>query len=260
MQSTIHEVWARKYSGALKQDLRYSPSNCFETFAFPGGMWQVASGELAEIGERYHEHRRQLMHRLWLGLTDVYNLFHSEQLEANLKKHFASRAMKDPEGLLIPEEHRTATQAFTLDEAMAGIIELRCMHVELDRTVLQAYGWDLASQNGPAIDLDHGFYDVETLPENDRRRYTISPGARRELLSRLLTENHRRAAESPPNPSSTTADELSEDTPEYVIAPKRTTRSKKSGTDPQNSKSSKSSRKSKPKPPSSTPELPGLEE
>jgi hypothetical protein len=24
-----------KYSGALKQDLRYSPSKCFETFAFP---------------------------------------------------------------------------------------------------------------------------------------------------------------------------------------------------------------------------------
>jgi hypothetical protein len=260
VQSTIHEVWARKYSGALKQDLRYSPSNCFETFAFPGGMWQVASGELAEIGERYHEHRRQLMHRLWLGLTDVYNLFHGEQLDANLKKHFTSRAKKDPEGLLIPEEHRTAAQAFTLDDAMAGIIELRRLHVELDRTVLQAYGWDLASQDGPAIDLDHSFYDVETLPENDRRRYTISPGARRELLSRLLTENHRRAAESPPNSTSATTDKLSENTPDYVITPKRTSRSKKSDADPQPPKSSKSSRKSKPKPPSSTPELPGLGE
>jgi hypothetical protein len=223
-------------------------------------MWQVASGELAEIGERYHEHRRQLMHRLWLGLTDVYNLFHGEQLDANLKKHFTSRAKKDPEGLLIPEEHRTAAQAFTLDDAMAGIIELRRLHVELDRTVLQAYGWDLASQDGPAIDLDHSFYDVETLPENDRRRYTISPGARRELLSRLLTENHRRAAESPPNSTSATTDKLSENTPDYVITPKRTSRSKKSDADPQPPKSSKSSRKSKPKPPSSTPELPGLGE
>ncbi len=38
VQSTIHEVWARKYSGALKQDLRYSPSECFDTFPFPEDM------------------------------------------------------------------------------------------------------------------------------------------------------------------------------------------------------------------------------
>ena len=35
VQSTLHEVWARKYSMSLKQDLQYSPSNCFNTFAFP---------------------------------------------------------------------------------------------------------------------------------------------------------------------------------------------------------------------------------
>ena len=35
VQSTLHEVWARKYSGSLKQDLRYSPSKCYDTFAFP---------------------------------------------------------------------------------------------------------------------------------------------------------------------------------------------------------------------------------
>ena len=80
VQSTIHEVWARKYSGALKQDLRYSPSNCFETFAFPAGLWQSANPTLTTLGERYHEHRRQLMRQLWLGLTDLYNLFHNPQL------------------------------------------------------------------------------------------------------------------------------------------------------------------------------------
>jgi len=45
------------------------------------------------------------------------------------------------------------------------------------------------------IDLAHDFYDVETLPENDRTRYTISPEARKESLKRLLALNHRRAAE-----------------------------------------------------------------
>lgn len=34
---------------------------------------------------------------------------------------------------------------------------------------------------------------METLPENDRVRYTISPAARKEVLKRLLALNHERA-------------------------------------------------------------------
>lgn len=188
VQSTIHEVWARKYSGALKQDLRYSPSKCFDTYAFPADLWQVANPTLADIGERYHENRRNLMLSLWLGLTDVYNLFHSKTLEADLQEHFASRAKKDPDGSKIPEEHRARALAFTYDAALAGILELRRLHIELDTTVRDAYGWQ-------DLDLAHDFYEVETLPENDRVRYTISPAARKELLKRLLKLNHERAAE-----------------------------------------------------------------
>ncbi len=194
VQSTLHEVWARKYSGALKQDLRYSPSKCFDTFAFPGDLWRTPSAALAALGEGYHEHRRHLMLRLWLGLTDVYNLFHSKALESDLKKHFAGRSKKDPQGHAIPEEHREAALKFTFDEALAGILELRRLHVELDNAVLAAYGWHESGPMGPAINLAHDFYDVETLPENDRTRYTISPAARKELLARLLKENHARAA------------------------------------------------------------------
>lgn len=186
VQSTVHEVWARKYSGALETRLRYSPSDCFETFPFPQDQWQSANLALAELGERYHEHRRALMLRLWLGLTDIYNLFHSRTLEADLRKLYATRAKKDPAGIKIPKEHRPAALAFTYEQALAGIIELRRLHVELDTAVRDAYGWD--------VSLDHDFYDVETLPENDRTRYTISPAARKELLRLLLDENHRRAA------------------------------------------------------------------
>jgi len=35
IQSNTHEVWARKYSSSLKDDINYSPSDCFETFPFP---------------------------------------------------------------------------------------------------------------------------------------------------------------------------------------------------------------------------------
>jgi hypothetical protein len=193
LQSTLHEVWARKYSGALKQDLSYTPSECFVTFAFPAEL-RAADLPLDGLGEKYHEYRRVLMLRLWLGLTDVYNLFHSTTVEADLNKHFAARAKKDTQGLEIPEEHRDAALEFTYGEALAGIIELRRLHVELDNAVLAAYGWHESGPMGPAINLAHDFYDVETLPENDRTRYTISPAARKELLARLLKENHARAA------------------------------------------------------------------
>lgn len=60
----------------------------------------------------------------------------------------------------------------------------------MDELVLQAYGWNETSDYGPAVDLKHGFYEVDYLPENDRIRYTISPEARKEILKRLLKLNH----------------------------------------------------------------------
>ena len=188
VQSTIHEVWARKYSGALETRLRYSPSDCFETFAFPAGQWQHPTPDLAAIGERYHEHRRDLMLRLWLGLTDVYNLFHAPDLEARLAALHAKRAKSGDWRNEIPAEHRPLAGSLTPEEARTGIDTLRALHVALDQAVLTAYGWQ-------DLPLAHDFQEVETLPENDRTRYTISPTARKTLLTRLLTLNHQRAAE-----------------------------------------------------------------
>lgn len=174
VQSAIHEVWARKYSMSLKQDLQYSPSDCFETFPFPQGLWKTANQHLAAIGERYHEHRRTLMKSLWLGLTDIYNLFHTRDLTAAE----VARVSKKP----LPES----------EAGYQGILELRHLHRELDLAIRDAYGWT-------DLDLGHDFIEVETLPENDRVRYTISPAARKEVLKRLLAENHRRAAEAAEN-------------------------------------------------------------
>lgn len=169
IQSSLHEVWARKYSGALETRLRYSPSECFETFPFPQGLWQTANPNLATLGEHYHEHRRALMKSLWLGLTDIYNLFHTR----DLTPAEVARVSKK----LLPEA----------EAGYQGILELRRLHRELDIAVRDAYGWT-------DLDLGHDFIEVETLPENDRIRYTISPTARKEILKRLLAENHKRAA------------------------------------------------------------------
>jgi len=167
VQSTLHEVWARKYSGSLGRTLRYSPSKCFNTFPFPTGLWKTLDVNLTEIGERYHAHRKKIMQSLWLGLTKVYNLFHNPDLSVEMVEMEAQKGMA---------------------VAVAGfepLIELRSLHVELDTAVRDAYGWQ-------DLDLDHDFYEVETLPEDDRMRYTISPSARREILNRLLIENHAR--------------------------------------------------------------------
>ncbi len=183
LSSTLHAVWAWRYGSSMgSSTLRYTPSSVYETYPF-----LHSSGTILEtLGCRHHEHRHLLMSSLWIGLTDVYNLFHSRDLENDLKAHFAARAKKDPRGLSIPSEHRERALAFTYDQALAGVLELRRLHVALDSAVRDAYGWQ-------SLDLQHDFYDVETLPENDRVRYTISPVARKEVLKRLLALNHERA-------------------------------------------------------------------
>ena len=165
VQSTIHEVWARKYSGSLKQDLRYSPSKCFDTFTFPSGLWQTPDTNLSETGERYHTHRKELMQLLWLGLTKTYNLFHARDLSPEMV------------GKVSKKDADTAVAGFE------ALLELRRLHVALDLAVRDSYGWK-------DLDLEHDFHEVETLPENDRVRYTLSPAARSKVLQRLLAENH----------------------------------------------------------------------
>jgi hypothetical protein len=169
VQCTLHEVWARKYSGALETRLRYSPSDCFETYPFPNGLWQTTRSALADLGERYHEHRRALMRQLWLGLTDIYNLFHTRDLTPDQVAKISKKSTEEAE------------------VGYQGIVELRRLHRQLDEAIRDTYGWT-------DLNLGHDFHEVETFPENDRVRYTISPAARKEVLKRLLAENHRRAA------------------------------------------------------------------
>lgn len=104
MQSNVHEAWARAYSSTLRTDMQYTPSDCFETFPFPATLTGLDA-----IGERYYDHRRQVMLARQEGLTKTYNRFHDSQ------------------------------------EASADIQKLRQFHVEIDHAVAAAYGWtDLA--------------------------------------------------------------------------------------------------------------------
>jgi hypothetical protein len=178
LQSTLHNSWSWKYGSTMKTDLRYSPSDIFETFPFPQNLTTKKEQHFETIGEAYHEHRRQLMLGMQLGLTKTYNLFHSNAITvqgvneqdkqvAHLNKHLE----KTPNNI-------------SFNEAIQGILKLRELHVQMDEAVLEAYGWQ-------DISLHHNFYEVDYLPENDRIRFTTHPDARKEVLKRLLELNHK---------------------------------------------------------------------
>ena len=188
--------------------LRYTPSSALATFPFPQHLTATQEQKLEQIGEAYHEHRRQLMLKMQLGLTKTYNAFHAreitnltgfENLSGLDKKTIEKKYGKEVWNLW---NHLQKTEGTcSLEEAVAGIVELRRLHVLMDEAVLEAYGWDLPltpSQEGgtkSGIALRHDFYEVDYLPENDRVRYTIHPDARKEILKRLLELNHKIHAE-----------------------------------------------------------------
>lgn len=185
LQSSIHNNWAWKYCTTMKADLSYTPTAIFQTFPFPQSPSVINESTVEEIGEKYYNHRRQLMLKIQLGLTKTYNQFHNKQLsiindiltDNEIAKKYGKETLN-----LWRHLSRTANTC-SFNEAVVGILELRRLHKEMDEVVLKAYGWT-------DINLAHDFYEVDYLPENDRIRYTISPAARREILKRLLQLNH----------------------------------------------------------------------
>jgi hypothetical protein len=131
----------------MKDDLRYTSSDCFETFPFPAALLDSAASDpatdnaqaatrqsLEALGERYHQFRAELMVSNNEGLTSTYNRFH------------------DPA------------------ETSSGLLELRRLHGEMDQAVLNAYGWsDLPTPCGFGLD----YLDLEEdaqLPEDLQER------------------------------------------------------------------------------------------
>lgn len=148
-------------SSSMKDDLRYSPTDCLETFPFPENFDVITS--LARLGEAYHGFRAALMAQSGEGLTKTYNRFHSS------------------------------------DQSTAAIIELRRLHAEMDRAVLDAYGWhDIQPDCNffPEFE-DQAEDDDDTRPGRGRLkkfRYRWPDNIHDEVLSRLLALNRERAA------------------------------------------------------------------
>jgi hypothetical protein len=71
LQARTHEIWARFFSSSMKDDLRYAPSDCLETFPFP-----INDAKLEEVGQSYIDHRTEVMVARNEGMTRIYNRFH----------------------------------------------------------------------------------------------------------------------------------------------------------------------------------------
>lgn len=103
-QSRVHEVWARFFSSSMKDDLRYAPSDCLETFPLlPDAT--LAAPALAQTGRAFLDARTTRMVAADEGLTATHN------------------RLDDP------------------DERDPAILHLRTLYDEMDRAVLRAYGW-----------------------------------------------------------------------------------------------------------------------
>lgn len=179
LHSFVHESWVWKFPTTMgSSTLRYVNSQCFETFPFPQNNDMQQKQNLESLGEAYHEHRKQLMLGMQLGLTKTYNLFHSNAITAQ------SINDKDKQVASLQKHLEKTVNTISFDEAIKGILKLRELHVQMDEAVLDAYGWN-------DIALRHDFYEVDYLPENDRVRFTIHPDARKEVLKRLLELNHK---------------------------------------------------------------------
>ena len=123
LQSRVHELWVRFFGSTMKDDLRYTPSDCFATFPLPDRWDRLASLESA--GREYYEYRADLMLRRGQGLTATYNELHAPDVQS------------------------------------ATVEELRALHSKMDQAVLEAFGWkgikakcDFALEYGPAEEGD----------------------------------------------------------------------------------------------------------
>ena len=106
-------------------------------------------------------------------LTDAIGILGGE-----LYAHRSALMLDRKEGLT-----KTYNRVHDPDEHSDDIERLRGLHVQLDHTVRDAYGWS-------DLDLGHGFHETKF-----GTRFTFAPAPRQEVLDRLLELNHERYAE-----------------------------------------------------------------
>lgn len=77
LQSWLHEVWLRRQASTMRTDIRYTPTDCFQTFPFPQAPSASQRAAAEAAGQAFYDHRQACLQARQLGLTKLYNLFHN---------------------------------------------------------------------------------------------------------------------------------------------------------------------------------------
>ena len=72
LTSSTHQTWANAESSTLEDRPRYTPTSCFETFAWPQPT-QAQHDEVADLARRLLDRRQTICVERHIGLTDFYN-------------------------------------------------------------------------------------------------------------------------------------------------------------------------------------------
>src|SRR5262249_20308707 len=160
------------------ETLNYSASDCFETFPFPRSDPRTAFPLVEDIGRRLYEFRAEYMIDENVGLTVTYN------------------RLKNP----LCTETR--------------LIELRKLHEEMDRSVLEAYA---------SGDPEGHWLEVEVPPfcpltEDDKKKLDAFGDA---VIDRLFRLNSRRAEEEKIRGLTPTSSKLQRKKPTATTSKKR---------------------------------------
>ena len=213
LQSRVHEIWARLLGSSMKDDLRYTPTDCFETFPFPAGVLEHAAGDspttdngpLTTLETAGRPAVAEVVRLRTSGQPlDVRVLTNSAtELETAGREYYEFRAalmVRNNEGLT-----KTYNRFHDPHETSPDILQLRALHAAMDRAVLEAYAWHDLAQTATCEFL----LDYEDDEDEDEGSGTRSPGTGRqkkkpwryrwpdpfrdEVLARLLELNKQRA-------------------------------------------------------------------
>ena len=101
LQSNLHNAWAWQFCSTMETRIRYANRNLFETYPFPREIQNLSISSTMYLSKR-----KAIAKDYYIGLTDLYNLFHNNE---------------------------------NID---SDINELRRFQVDLDYAVSDAYGWN----------------------------------------------------------------------------------------------------------------------
>ena len=113
LSSDLHSIWAWEYGSRMKQDLRYTHGDVFETFPFPAGILENTNEQLRRVGEAFFKKRAKYMTDQNKGMTKFYNDLHDENIQSE------------------------------------DLLDLRSLQIEINASVLNAYNFsDIDLQHG----------------------------------------------------------------------------------------------------------------